>query len=105
MLSYEYKLKQREDSYIRDKNYFDGSDATQNCLAFQGVYKYFEDVDVSKTLIKFYANSWISKALSNGKISSVTGFERPFIEHTNPKIKLKFDESILRQNRLLILDQ
>ena len=46
---------------------------------FQRVYKYFEDVDVSKTLIKFHANSWISKELSNEKISSFTGFERPFI--------------------------
>ena len=40
-------------------------DGTQNYLVFQGVYKYFEDVDVSKTLIKFHANSWISKGLSN----------------------------------------
>ena len=64
---------------------------------FQGVYKYFEDVDVSKTIIKFYANSWISKGLSDEKISSVSGFTRPFIEYTNTRIKLKFDESILSQ--------
>ena len=76
MLSYEHKLKQRENtvnylerdsSYFRGKNYFDGSDAAQNYLVFQGVYKYFEDV-VSKTLIKFYANSWISKGIPNEKI-------------------------------------
>ena len=67
---------------------------------FQGVYKYFEDVGVSKTLIKVHANSWISKGLSNEKISSVTGFERPFIEYTNARIKLKFDGSILRQKLL-----
>ena len=62
MLSYEHKLKQREDtisdlerfdSYFRGKNYFD-EDGTQNCLVFQGVYKYFEDVDTSKTINKFY---------------------------------------------------
>ena len=44
VLSYEYKLKQREGtmndlerdaSYFRDKNYFDGSDGTQNYLVFQ----------------------------------------------------------------------
>ena len=29
----------------------------------------FEQVDVSKTLIKFYANSWVSKRISNDKIS------------------------------------
>ena len=76
MLSYEHILKQRENtvnylerdsSYFRGKNYFDGSDAAPNYLVFQGVYKYFEDV-VSKTLIKFYANSWISKGIPNEKI-------------------------------------
>ena len=64
---------------------------------FQGVYKYFEDVDVSKTIIKFHANSWISKGLSDEKISSVSGFTHPFIEYTNARIKLKFDGSILRE--------
>ena len=105
MLSYERKLKQREDiindiervaSYFRGKNYFD-EDGTQNYLVFQGVYKYFENVDASKTIIKFYANSWKSKGLSDEKISSASGFKRPFIEHTNARIKLKFDKSILIQ--------
>ena len=105
VLSYEHKLKQREDtisdlervaSYFRGKNYFDG-DGTQNYLVFQGVYKNFEDVDVSKTIIKFHANSWVSKGLSDEKISSFSGFTRPFIEYTNARIKLKFDGSILRE--------
>ena len=68
VLSYEHKLKQREDttndlqtvaSYFRGKSYFD-EDGAKNYLVFQGVYKYFEDVDASKTIIKFHANSWIS---------------------------------------------
>ena len=63
----------------------------------QGVYKYFEDVDISKTIIKFHADSWISKGLSDEKISSVSGFTRPFLEHTNARIKLKFDGSIFRK--------
>ena len=67
---------------------------------FQGVYKYFEDVDVSKILINFHANSWISKGLSNEKNSSVTGFGSPLIEYTNVRIKLKLDGSILRQKLL-----
>ena len=105
MLSYEHKLKQWENiindlervaSYFRGKNYFD-EDGTQNYLVFQGVYKYFEDVDASKTTIKFHANSWISKGLSDEKISSVSGFKRPFIEYMNARIKLKVDESILTQ--------
>ena len=46
-------------------------------------YKYFEVVDVSKTIIKFHPNSQISKRLSAENISSVSGFTRPFIEYTN----------------------
>ena len=51
-------------------------------------------------LIKFHANSCISNGLSKEKISSVAGFERPFIEYTNAKINLKFDGSNLRQKLL-----
>ena len=52
MLSYEHKLKQREDmvndleryaSYFRGKNYFDESDGAQNLLVFQVGEKYFEN--------------------------------------------------------------
>ena len=66
-MSYESRVKQKEDtihdleryaSYLRGKHYFDGSDGTQNYLVFQGVYKYFKHVDVSKTLIEFYANQY-----------------------------------------------
>ena len=107
-MSYESRVKQKEDtlhdleryaSYLRGKNSFDGSDGRQSYLVFQGVYKYCEDVDVSETLIKFYAKSWISKGISNEneKISSVLGFERLFIKYTYARIMLKFDESILRQ--------
>ena len=81
VLTYNNRLNQSKDrtdelegiaSYFRGNNYFDG-DGTQNYLVFQGVYKYFEDVDVSKTIIKFHANSSISKGLSDEKISSVSG--------------------------------
>ena len=50
MLSWEHKLKQREDtindlervsSYFKGKNYFDSDDGTQNYLVFQPMYKYF----------------------------------------------------------------
>ena len=47
--------------------------------------------------MKFHANSWILKGLSDEKISSVSGITRPFIEYTNARIKLKFDGSILRE--------
>ena len=39
----------------------------------------------------------MSKGLSDEKNSSDSGFKRPFIEYTNARIKLKFDESILTQ--------
>ena len=67
------KLEKFDSSYFKGKSYFE-EDGAQNYVVFQGVYKYFEVVDVSETLIKFYAISWISKGLSNVKISSVTGF-------------------------------
>ena len=101
VLTYNNRLNQAKDridkletipSYFKGKNYFEG-----DYLVFQGVCKYFMDVDVSKTIIKFHANSWISKGLSDDKICSLRGFKRPFIEYTNAIIKLKFDEGILRQ--------
>ena len=52
-LQIENKLKQLAiSSYFKGKSHFE-EDGTQNNLVFQGVYKYFEDVAVSKTLIKF----------------------------------------------------
>ena len=50
-MSYEYKLKQREDiindlernaSYFRGKNYFNSKDGIQNDLVFQVSQKYFD---------------------------------------------------------------
>ena len=61
------KVNTFDAAYYRGKKYFE-EDGTQNYLVFQGLYKYFDDVDVSKTLIKFYANSWTSKAVSNEKL-------------------------------------
>ena len=43
-------------------------------------------------LIHGYQKDYLMK-----KLVLLFGFERPFIEYTNAKIKLKFDESILRQ--------
>ena len=70
VLSYEYKLKQREDpinDLERDTFYF-GDDGMQNYLEFYPMYKYFKtSVKVSTT----YVSSWKSKRLPNEKISSV----------------------------------
>ena len=75
MLSYEHKLKQREDiindlegyaSYFRGKNYFYGNDRAQNSLVFQVGEKYFKNnfgSNSSKTDI------WKSKGLSSQSLS------------------------------------
>ena len=71
VLSYEHKLKQREDiindleryaSYFRGKNYFDGSDVAQNSLAFQIGKKYFKNNFVSNSC---KTKIWKSKGLSS----------------------------------------
>ena len=77
MLSYEHKLKQREDaihhlerdaSYISDKNYF-GDDGMQNYFVFQPMRKYFRRViDSSNNTV--YVHYWQSKGLSDGKINA-----------------------------------
>ena len=75
MLSYEHKLRQREDiindleryaSYFRGKNYFDRSDGAQNSLVFQVGEKYFKN--------NFGSNSsqieiWKLKSLSRQSLS------------------------------------
>ena len=76
MLSYEHKLKQREDkindleriaSYLKSKTYFD-EDGTENYLAFQGVYKYLEMLMLQKLLLNFmlihgYQKDYLMKEL------------------------------------------
>ena len=64
------KLEKFDSGYFKGKSHFE-EDGTRNYLVFQGAYNYFEGVDVSKTLTKFYANSWISKGLPDEKISRI----------------------------------
>ena len=54
----ENKLKKLKQKIKNDSSYFKGKihfeeDGAQNYLVFQGVYKYFEDVNVSKLLLNF----------------------------------------------------
>ena len=76
MLTYNNRLNEskasidelgRITSYFRGKNYFDGN-GTQNYLVFQGVYKYFENVDAYKLLLNFilihgYQKDYLMKKL------------------------------------------
>ena len=41
----------------------------------------------------------MSKGLHNERISSATGFAYPSLIYDNPRIKVKFDGSILKQNK------
>ena len=74
-----------------------GDDVTQNYFVFQGLYKYFERADSGP---KKSISSWMSKRLSNGKISSVTGFGYPSLVLDNARIGVKFYGSILKQNNI-----
>ena len=109
MLSYEHKLKQREDtindlervaSYLRSKNYSDSDDGTQNYLVFQPMYKYFKTSLKGSTI---YVSSWESKGLSNEKISSITTpsyNQAPSLAYDNIRIKLNFFWDLLKQDKI-----
>ena len=77
------KLNNFDAAYFRGKNYFD-DDGMQNYLVFQTIYKYFQRVGNE-------VSSWISKGLSNEKISSVSNFNgtAPKIVYDNARIKGK----------------
>ena len=51
-------MKTLDLSYFRGKNYFEGTDAAQNTLVFQGIRKHF-------SLRVNQISSWKSKGLSN----------------------------------------
>ena len=96
----ETELKKREKvdaAYFRGKNYLAGNDDTQNYLVFQGVYKYFE-----RACNKIC--SWISKGVSNEKISSITtASNNTFatrLVYDNARIKVKFNGDFLKQDKV-----
>ena len=107
MLSYEHKLKQREDTinnlegdafYFRGKNFF-GNGGMQNYLVFQSVYRYFQMVINGSTIYAYY---WQSRRLSDGKLNakgtSTSNDEAPVLKFENDKLGLKFTGDVLRQN-------
>ena len=88
------KLNNFDAAYFRGKSYFD-DDGTQNYLVFQLLYKYFERMGNEVSL-------WVSKGLSNEKISSVSNSYRavPKIVYDNVRIKVKFNGNPLKQNKV-----
>ena len=63
----EKKLNTFDLSYFRGKNYFD-EDGTQNWFVFQAMSKYLK-IDYTNNIN--YVLSWVSKGLSDFKISSI----------------------------------
>ena len=111
VLSYEHKVKQREDtindlerdaSYFRGKNYFDDDDI-QNYFVFQRMYKYFKRV-VDSINNAVYVHYWQSKGLSDEKINapgtSSSNNQAPILEYGGVGIRLKFKGDFLRQNKV-----
>ena len=72
-------------------------DGTQNYLVFQPVYKYFE-------MVGNKVSSWDSKGFSSKKITSAsTSYSNrvPKLVYNNARIKLKFDEVLLKQDKVI----
>ena len=112
MLSYEHKLKQREDamrdlernaSCFRGKNYF-GDDGMQNCFVFQPMYKYFKKL-IDSTGNTVYVHCWQSKGSSNGKINfpgtSSSHDQAPILEYGGAGRRLRFKGDLLRRNKVI----
>ena len=94
------KLHKFDAVYFRGKNYFDGSDDTQNYLVFQPIYKYFKTSVKGSTT---YISSWKLKGLSNEEIISITTSnhnQAPSLAYGNVRIKLKFVRAFLKQDKI-----
>ena len=92
------KLKTFDLSYFRGNGHFD-EDGTQHYLVFQPINRYIK----LKANNKLYISSWKSKGLSDKTIKHpVTSNNSltPFIDYVGDKIRLKFNESCLKQPKL-----
>ena len=114
ILSYESRLKQKEDtvhglergaSYLRGKNYF-GEDGKQNYLVFQLMYEYLKRVVVTaNNVTTIYVHSWTSKGISNEQIkapgTSSSNDQAPVFNFSiKGGISLKFTGDFLRPSRV-----
>ena len=84
------KLKDFDTSYFIRKSHFE-VDGVQNYLIFQPMYKYF------KTTNSDYISSWISKGLSNERItppSAANKFLTPSLNYLGTKIRVNSVEVV-----------
>ena len=85
-------------SYFRGKSHF-SEDGTQNYLVFQPIHRYFKLIDSTK-----YITEWKSKGLSDESIKSPSTSDNSLsslIDYLGNKIRLKFNESCLKQQNKL----
>ena len=77
------KLEKFDAAYFRGKNYFDGNDGTQNCLAFQAVSKY-----PNNTVIR----TWKSKGSSDQFLNSFGTFSGVLLSKAIKLMHLMFND-------------
>ena len=100
VLSYEHKLRPREDtindperdaSYFRSKNILEG-----NYLAFKPIYKSFKRSIDSNNIV--YVHNWQSNGLCDEKITSTSKDKAPILKYESDRIRLQYKGDLLKQN-------
>ena len=92
------KLQKFLATYFRGKSHFE-EDGTQNYLAFQPVYRYFERI--AGVGIYF----WKFNGLSDERLDSITAFNHkntPVLSFYGTKTKVEFNGSCLKQDKVTL---
>ena len=93
------KLKNFDSSYFIGKSPFE-EDGTQNYLVFQPIVRYSKRITITST---DYVSSWKSKGLSAGTIKPPTPSDNSLTAELNyyddPKVRVKFTKSCLKQSK------
>ena len=92
------KLQTFRSSYFRGKSHFVEDNITQKCWSFQPMYKYFQKIGNTNHISK-----WKSKGLSDEIIKRSTTSNNtlgPGLSYFGAKIKVKFDGSCLKQDKI-----
>ena len=91
-------LRSPDFGYFKGKNHFEEDD-TQSYLVFQPLNKYLTSICSAK-----YISSWKSNGLSNETIKPIATSDNIITQltdyHYTKKIQVKFNGSILRQQKL-----
>ena len=91
-------LKTLDSICFRGKSHFVDNDCPENYLVFQPIYRSFKMIANTK-----YISEWKSKTLSDGSIKAPATSDTslsPLVDYFGNKIRLKFNGSCLKQNKL-----